>query len=86
MIGTGVRYYQKGSFVRTTNFFLNLAEQVDALGGYLNGHTHLDRSHTLAPAEKEKGTGSGHLSLMRKHALISEIHQGAFYTRENLKS
>ncbi|SMX42416.1 hypothetical protein OCA8868_02733 [Octadecabacter ascidiaceicola] len=64
-----------------TTFYSDLKAQVADLGGYLNAHLHLDRSHTLGA-----DAHTAHLSLQQKHGLISGLHNGAEYEPSRLST
>lgn len=71
-------------------FYRQLADEVRALGGYFNAHTHLDRAGTmderylrLAGLRAEDNSA---ISLHEKHRLIHDIHRGPAYEREDLEA
>jgi len=67
-----------------------LLNQVEALGGFYNAHTHLDRAHTLAPrflapigiAPLEASI----LPLSAKQNMVFNLHDGPAYTEEDLRA
>ncbi len=69
-------------------FYRQLADEVRALGGYFNAHTHLDRAGTMDGRYlREAGLrveDNSHISLHRKHRLIHDIHRGPAYDRDDL--
>ena len=72
-----------------TDTFLSESGRSDRkAGGYLNAHLHLDRAGTLDD-EYLGGIGyqvfeNSHVSLHRKHNMISDIHQGPAYESKDL--
>lgn len=70
-------------------FFDALREQVSALGGYHNAHTHLDRAYTLGDGYVDHGRlavlENSHISLQQKHKLIATVHEGPAYDPQDLQ-
>lgn len=64
-----------------SDYYAAFAEQVVQLGGFHNAHLHLDRSNTL-----KRDSKNDHLSLKKKHSLISSIHQGPEYENDRLNA
>ncbi len=64
-----------------------LDEEIQANGGLMNAHLHLDRAGTLEDKFLEqvghKATKNSHISLLRKHSMISDLHNGLAYSEEN---
>ncbi|OJI95168.1 cytosine/adenosine deaminase-related metal-dependent hydrolase [Planktotalea frisia] len=65
-------------------FYKDLSDRVNSLGGFHNAHLHLDRSHTLDTVKTGERESAAHSTLSHKHSLISGIHQGPWYSTENL--
>lgn len=67
------------------SFHRDLRGAVERIGGYLNGHAHLDRAFTrgmelhLASDAPRKG-----LTLQEKQSLTGTLHRGSAYTEESL--
>ena len=74
---------------KTSWFHHRLQTRIENLGGMWNAHLHLDRAGTLD--EIYLGTAgpgileSSHISLHEKHALISALHAGPAFQRDNLR-
>lgn len=71
-----------------TPFYQSLVSAIEKLGGIFNAHLHLDRAGTLDD-RYFGGTGhqvfeNSHVSLHRKHNMISDIHQGPAYESKDL--
>ena len=71
-----------------TPFYQSLVSAIERLGGIFNAHLHLDRAGTL---EDKYLAGIGyhvlqnsHVSLHRKHSMISDIHRGQAYESNDL--
>jgi cytosine/adenosine deaminase-related metal-dependent hydrolase len=79
-----VLFLYRGLILTRTVFYEALREKVASLGGYHNAHLHLDRSHTLGRVDATTPDNAAHLTLSKKHSLISDIHQGVLYTTANL--
>lgn len=64
-------------------WYRRVEEAVTAMGGLFNAHLHLDRAGTLDSAYMAKIghqiLENSHISLHRKHSLISELHSGPAY-------
>lgn len=75
--------------MRTTSFYQRLYDEIDLLGGLHNAHLHLDRANTLADglvdAGRFKVLENSHVSLQKKHSLISTIHAGPAYDSASLR-
>ena len=71
-------------------WFQRLDAEVKKLGGMFNAHLHLDRAGTLDESYMEqighRILESSHVSLHRKHSLISDLHEGPAYAVEDFKS
>jgi len=72
-----------------TPFYQRLAATIEKLGGVFNAHLHLDRAGTLDDVYLA-GIGyhvldNSHVSLHRKHSMISDLHQGPAYQSEDLR-
>ena len=71
-------------------FYTKLRKEINSLGGCHNAHLHLDRINTLDDGYVDHGNlkvlDSSHISLQKKHALISTVHEGPAYDPENLES
>lgn len=71
-------------------FFHKLHARIDALGGLLNGHMHLDRANTfdlaLPGQEGDPLLENGHASLQKKHGLIRTLHESPAYDVETLEA
>lgn len=72
----------------TTRFYRLLHQECEWLGGLHNAHLHLDRANTLDDGYVAHGQiavlQSSFISLQKKHALISTIHEGPAYQAEDL--
>lgn len=71
-------------------FYRQLAEEVRALGGCFNAHTHLDRAGTM-DERYWKLTGmrvedNSSISLHEKHHLIYDVHRGPAYDIDDLRA
>lgn len=71
-------------------FFEVLSSTIHELGGFRNGHLHLDRAETLSDTieliEADKDEGLSHHSLQKKHSLISRVHATRSYASANLEA
>lgn len=71
-------------------FYQQLADEVHALGGYYNAHTHIDRAGTMEERYlREAGLkveDNSHISLHEKHRLIHDIHRGPAYDPIDLEA
>lgn len=71
-------------------FYRQLAEEVRALGGYFNAHTHIDRAGTMDERYfREAGLrveDTSYISLHHKHKLIYDVHRGPAYDGDDLRS
>lgn len=70
-------------------FYRQLADEVRALGGYFNAHTHLDRAGTMDErywkAVGMRVEDNSSISLHEKHRLIYEVHRGPAYDEADLR-
>src|SRR5512143_3348464 len=71
-----------------TPFYQRLAATIEKLGGIFNAHLHLDRAGTLDDAYLA-GIGyrvldNSHVSLHRKHSMITDLHRGPAYEPRDL--
>lgn len=71
-----------------TPFYQRLDEAIRKLGGMFNAHLHLDRAGTLDDTYLA-GIGyhvldNSHVSLHRKHSMISDLHRGPAYQSRDL--
>lgn len=70
-------------------FFRVFRQRVAELGGMFNAHVHLDRYGTLDPEYMETAghriLDSSHISLHRKHSLISVLHEGPAFRENSLR-
>jgi len=71
-----------------TRFYDDLKDNISKLGGMHNAHLHLDRAGTL---DERYMSGAGHrilenshISLKKKHGLISVLHEGGAYEEQDL--
>ncbi len=68
-------------------WYRRLDAAIKQLGGMFNAHLHLDRAGTLDEEYMEsighRILDSSHISLHRKHSLITNLHQGRAYTHED---
>lgn len=69
-------------------FYRQLDARIAELGGMLNAHLHLDRAGTLDPMYMQ-GSGhrildSSHVSLLKKHSLLGDLHSGPAYEKDDL--
>ena len=72
-----------------TQFYDDLKGAISELGGMHNAHLHLDRAGTL-DERYMSGAGhrimeSSHISLKKKHSLISVLHEGGAYEEQDLR-
>lgn len=69
-------------------FFDRLRQRIAELGGLHNAHLHLDRANTLDDGYVDHGRlqvlESSHISLQKKHSLISTVHAGPAYDAADL--
>lgn len=69
-------------------FYSALRERIRALGGSFNAHLHLDRAGTLDEryffGTRLRVLENSHISLQEKHHLISSIHAGPAYEKDDL--
>lgn len=72
-----------------TPFFKELEKAMIKMGGGFNAHLHLDRYGTLDPRYMahcdHKILDNSHISLHRKHSLITRIHSGPAYEESDLR-
>ncbi len=70
-------------------FFIKLSEQIQSLGGVFNAHLHLDRVYTLDDqymvSSQHRILQNSHISLHKKHSLITSLHEGPAYEPEDFK-
>ncbi|WDR07101.1 hypothetical protein PSQ90_06615 [Devosia rhodophyticola] len=71
-----------------TPFYRLLETQIAGYGGMHNAHAHLDRAGTLDPKYMAgidlTVLDNSHVSLMRKHSLINNLHAGPAFDVEDL--
>ena len=69
-------------------FYQQLGAHIEELGGMWNAHLHLDRAGTLDEIYMQTAghriLQSSHISLHEKHGLISALHDGPAYERDDL--
>jgi cytosine deaminase len=70
-------------------WFQRLDAEIKKLGGMFNAHLHLDRAGTLDESYMERIghriLDTSHVSLHKKHSLISDLHEGPAYVVEDFK-
>ncbi|MDP1931972.1 MAG: hypothetical protein Q8L60_10995 [Gammaproteobacteria bacterium] len=68
-------------------WYQRLDAEIRELGGMFNAHLHLDRAGTLDEIYMQqighKILDNSHISLHRKHSMISDLHQGRAYEAED---
>lgn len=71
-------------------FFDRLRSTVAEYDGLFNAHLHLDRAYTLDPGHLGGASGgierNSHISLQKKHGLISGLHASDAYKVESLRT
>ena len=74
----------------STPYYKALNAAIKEHGGMFNAHLHLDRAGTIEkrylPGLNIDPFENSHISLAQKHSLISTIHNGPAYEREDLSS
>ena len=75
---------------QSTPFYEKIYNKINEFSGILNGHLHLDRAGTIE-AKYFQGINlnpleNSYISLAKKHNLISILHNGIAYEKEDLKS
>jgi len=68
-------------------WYQRLDEEIRRLGGMFNAHLHLDRAGTLDEVYMQQIgheiLENSHISLHKKHSMISDLHQGLAYQPED---
>lgn len=71
-------------------WYQRLDQEITRMGGMFNAHLHLDRAGTLDEVYLEQ-TGhrildNSHVSLHRKHSMITDLHHGPAYEEQDFRS
>lgn len=71
-----------------TAFYEQFYDEVKKLGGFFNAHLHLDRAGTLDDRYMQSANHrilqNSHISLLKKHSMIHDLHAGIGFQKDNL--